>query len=229
MKNYTLLNKSFALLLFFFFAFANSNKSTPLYINKSTPTFDNCNLPAPTNAAVTKVNSYSASVKWDQVTGSAGYSVRIYEIVNEVLNVVPIQEYEQQDTFRLFLNLASGRRYKIAITPICPASQAIGLRSDDNTTIVYAVAHDELIFSTRPTNPFRNQINLTYEIATPGIVNMGLLDVNGTQIVSIVKNEYREQGTYQTDIKTEGVKPGLYFLKYQNGETVKTLKLLKLN
>jgi hypothetical protein len=229
MKNYTFLNKSFALLLFFFFALANSNKSTPLFTEKTTPIFDNCDLPAPTNATVTKVNSYSASVKWDQVIGSAGYSVRIYEIVNEVLNIVPIQEYEQQDTFRLFLNLASGRKYKITITPICPVSQGIDLRSDDNTAIVYTVAHDELIFSKRPANPFRDQINLTYEIATPGIVNMGLLDANGTQVISVVNNEYREQGTYQTDIKTEGVKPGLYFLKYQNGETVKTLKLLKLN
>jgi hypothetical protein len=228
MKNYTFLNKFWLCLLFFFFALANSNKATPPFNEKQTPIFDGCNLPAPTNAAATKVSSYSASVNWDEVIGAGGYSVRIYEIINEVLNPTPIQEYDQQDTFRLFTNLASGRRYKITITPICPASQTIGFRSEDNTAVVYAVVHDELIFSQRPTNPFNSQIRLTYEIATPGIVNMGIFDVNGTEIIPIVHNKYQEQGTYQTNIKTEAVKPGLYFLNYQNGSTTKTLKLLKV-
>lgn len=227
MKNYTFLNKSFFLLLFFFFALTNTNQSTPLFID-TPPTFDGCNLPAPANAVVAKVSSYSASVKWDQVMGTAGYSVRIFEIVNEVFNPTPIQEYDQQDTFRLFTNLASGRRYKITITPICPVSQTVGFRSDDNTAVVYAIVHDEIIFSERPTNPFSSQIRLIYEIATPGIINMGIFDVNGTEIIPIVHNKYQEQGTYQTNIKTEAVKPGLYFLNYQNGSTTKTLKLLKV-
>lgn len=228
MKNYTFLNKFCPFWLLCFFTLTNSINATTLLTNKPTPILDGCNLPAPSNAAVAKVSSYSASVKWDEVIGTAGYSVRIYEIVNEVLNPTPIQEYDQQDTFRLFTNLASGRRYKITITPICPVSQTVGPRSEDNTAVVYAIVHDELVFSQRPTNPFSSEIRLTYEIATPGIVNMSIFDDNGTQIIQIVNNKYQEQGTYQTDIKTEAVKPGLYFLNYQNGSTTKTLKLLKV-
>jgi Secretion system C-terminal sorting domain len=229
MNNYTFSSKAFFLFVLFFLAVANSNKATPLFLEKLTLTFDNCNLPAPTNAVVTKVNSYSASVKWDNVVGAAGYYVRIFEIVNGVLNTTPVQEYEQQDTFRLFTNLASGRRYRIGITTLCPASQDLGSRGSDNTTIVYTILHDEVVFSQRPTNPFAGRINLTYEIATPGIVNMNILDMNGAPVIPVVQNEYKEQGTYQTTINTETVQPGLYFLNYQNGQNIKTLKLLKLN
>jgi hypothetical protein len=231
MKNCTSLNKSLNLfiLLFFFFIQTNPNKATQIFFDKPINIEDGCYLPAPKNAKIEKVNSYSASVKWDVVAGNDGYIVRIYEVVNDVFNPIPVQEYRQQDTFRLFTNLASGRRYKIAIGAVCPQTQEIGSRDGANVAIVYAVVYDEVVFSVRPTNPFNNQINTSYEVATPGIVNMGIYDTNGTEVIPIVTNEYKEQGTYQIDIKTEGVKPGMYFLNFRREGTVKTLKLMKLN
>ena len=235
MENRTFLNKlskSFypSILFFLFFVQTNSNKATPIFFDKPTNIYEECYLPAPQNAHVEKVNSYSASVKWNAVEGNAGYIVKIYEIVNDVFNPIPVQEYEQQDTFRLFTNLASGRKYKIAIGAICPSSQSVSMRDDDvNMAIIYAVVQDEVVFSRRPANPIANQVNLTYEIATPGIVNIGIFDANGTQIIPIINNEYQGQGTYQINIKTEGVKPGIYFLNFRRDRTTKTLKLMKLN
>ncbi|MBL7813648.1 MAG: T9SS type A sorting domain-containing protein [Saprospiraceae bacterium] len=230
MKNHTLLSKSFYhychFTLFFLFV-SNLN-----YLNATTTTqnFEDCYLPAPQNAQVTKVNSYSASVKWDRVEGGVGYFIKIYEIVNEIANPIPVQEYEQTDTVRLFNNLASGRKYKVTIGAICPLSQAVRLRDDNaNTAIVYAIIQDDVIFSKRPTNPFNSQINLTYEVATEGIINIGIFDANGTQVLPVITDEYQQQGTYQTDIKTEGIKPGMYFLNFRRGKTVKTIKLIKLN
>jgi Secretion system C-terminal sorting domain len=70
---------------------------------------------------------------------------------------------------------------------------------------------------------------MTYEVATPGIINMAIYDSNGTAVVPIVTNEYKEQGTYQIDVKTEGIKPGMYFLNFRRDNTVRTLKLMKLD
>lgn len=230
MKNFTSFVKSLFKITFvcFLLTLTNSTKAATLYANNAITTVDDCDLPAPSNARVVKVNSYSASVSWSDVAGNAGYRVQIYEVINEVTNPVAIQDYEQQTTGRVFTNLMSGRKYKITIEAICPVSQSFNLRSG-NRAVVVAVIHDDIIFSQRPTNPFSSQINLTYEIATPGLVDMGILDANGTQIIQVVNNQYKEQGTYQTTIPTEGVKPGMYFLNYRRGSTVRTLKILKLN
>ncbi len=100
---------------------------------------------------------------------------------------------------------------------------------DKDSTLRTGVLHDDIIFAVRPTNPFTSQINLTYEIAKSGVVNMDLFDINGRAVISVVNNEYREKGTYQININTEGVKSGFYFLNYRSGSNVKTLKLLKVN
>ena len=232
MENRTFLNKTikFFILVFIFFLQTNPNKATQIFFDKPTINVDGCYLPAPQNAKLEKVNSYSASVKWDVVSGNDGYIVRIYEIVNNVFNPIPVQEYRQQDTFRLFTNLASGRRYKIAIGAVCPETQDISVRDGGaNVAIVYAVVQDDIVFSVRPTNPFSSQINMTYEMATPGIVNMGIYDGNGAEVLPAITNEYKEQGTYQINIKTDGLQPSMYFLNFRREGTVKTLKLMKLN
>ena len=213
----------------FLFTIINPIKSVPLVNDKPINICNNCNLAAPSHAVAVKINSYSASVKWNAVEGNAGYYIQIFGVLNGTLGFVPIQQFEQQDTSTLFTNLVSGRTYKIVIRTICPSSRAIGLRNDySNATVVYAVVQDDIVFSQRPQNPFSNQINLTYEIAQAGNVSMGIFDGNGHEIIPILKNEYKEQGTYNTDIKTEGVNPGMYYLNYKSGQTVRTLKLLKI-
>ena len=232
MKNLTFLNKSFytCILISLLFTQTNISKATSIFFDKPNNTYNNCYLPAPQNAHVEKVNSYSASVKWDGVNGNAGYLVRIYEIVDNVFNTTPVQEYEQQDTFRLFTNLASGRTYKIAISAICPETQSVTMRDEDvNQAIVYAVVQDDIVFSKRPTNPFSSHIDLTYEVAVPGVVNITILDMNGVAIIPVVRNEYREQGTYQTSTIPVAGNPGLYFLNFRKQTTAKTLKLMKIN
>ncbi len=230
------LTKSFSTKLFYSFIFLfvffiqiNPNKATPVFSDRLNINDDGCYLPAPQNARIEKVNSYSLTVKWDAVAGNAGYFVRIYEIVNNVLNPTPVQESDVQEPAKLFTNLASGRKYRIAIGAICPQSQGVTGRDGSNVTVIEGIVHDEILFSQHPTNPFSGQIKLTYEIAKSGMVNMGLYDVNGTEVVPVMKNEFKEQGTYQQDIKTEGVKPGLYFLNVRKEETIETLKLMKLN
>ena len=61
-----------------------------------------------------------------------------------------------------------------------------------------------------------------------GNVTMNLFDINGRIVQSVINNEYRTQGSHQINTNTDGLMPGMYFLNYQSGRTMRTLKLLKI-
>ena len=91
---------------------------------------------------------------------------------------------------------------------------------DDYLNIV--VANSFALLSNYP-NPFNPETTISYEMAVDGIVELGIYNVMGQKVASLV-NDYRSVGTYSTiwngmnDAGNE-VSSGLYIMKLTAGQT----------
>ncbi len=65
-------------------------------------------------------------------------------------------------------------------------------------------------------NPFNSSITITYDVARPGFVRLGVYDALG-RLVGKVKEGYAVPGSYQAIWNGEGQSSGNYFVKFQSG------------
>lgn len=79
-------------------------------------------------------------------------------------------------------------------------------------------------FQTFP-NPAQSTNTLTFEVASPGQVQIQLLNQGG-QVVRQVADQPMEAGAHTLQVDLSGLKKGLYFYQIKTGNTVKTEKLI---
>ncbi|MFO7614275.1 MAG: alpha/beta hydrolase-fold protein [Bacteroidales bacterium] len=75
-------------------------------------------------------------------------------------------------------------------------------------------------------NPVFNQLNLTYHVTQPGMVNIRILDQQGRQVAEVL-NAYQERGTHQKAWRMGSQAAGLYLIRMQTANTVMTKKIIK--
>lgn len=66
-------------------------------------------------------------------------------------------------------------------------------------------------------NPFNSSTTITYDVAHPGFVRLGVYDALG-RLVGTVKEGYAAQGSYQAVWNGEGVPSGNYMLRLEGAE-----------
>ncbi|MDD3877983.1 MAG: T9SS type A sorting domain-containing protein [Bacteroidales bacterium] len=71
-------------------------------------------------------------------------------------------------------------------------------------------------------NPFRNDINISYQLNDEFEVNIGIYDILGKKVKDLVLNESQTQGVYSYTVGANeiGLNPGLYFVKFEIGNQV---------
>ncbi len=73
-------------------------------------------------------------------------------------------------------------------------------------------------------NPFSTVTNLKFNLKEYSLVKATLYDLNGKQVKSL-DNNYMNPGTHYIQVSSDGLKNGVYFLKLNLNNYVKTLKL----
>ena len=74
-------------------------------------------------------------------------------------------------------------------------------------------------------NPFNPVTTISYGIPTDGTVNVAIYDVNGRMIESLA-NGFTNAGSYSIDWNADTQPSGMYFLKVQFGNEVKSEKIM---
>ncbi|MEZ4962434.1 MAG: DUF4331 family protein [Saprospiraceae bacterium] len=77
-------------------------------------------------------------------------------------------------------------------------------------------------------NPFKGQTSLQYEVAEAGNLNIGVYDMSGRLVHTLVNGEV-EQGRYSVEFNGSDLVPGIYFAKAVdgNGQLLEVVKMIR--
>ncbi len=77
-------------------------------------------------------------------------------------------------------------------------------------------------------NPFKESTNVKFKIRKADKVYLGVVDIYGRNIATIINNEYREAGKYVETYYPEedNVKPGVYYFTLRVGNTTENHKMI---
>lgn len=78
-------------------------------------------------------------------------------------------------------------------------------------------------------NPVNHQTTIEYSLPEGGKVNLGLYDLFGRQIQTLVNGERQDPGVYKLDLSTTAFSPGTYFLVLQSADVRQNLRLIVLH
>ena len=78
-------------------------------------------------------------------------------------------------------------------------------------------------------NPFKNDINISYQLNKDLKVTVGIYDILGKRVKDIVLNENQNSGlyTYTVGASDIGLTPGMYFIKFEFGNKVVIEKIVR--
>ena len=76
-------------------------------------------------------------------------------------------------------------------------------------------------------NPFNPVTSINYTIPNSDFVSIEVYDVLGNKIETLV-NEYKTAGNYQAEFNGSNISSGVYFCRMQDGDFVKTRKMILL-
>ncbi|CAN5448761.1 hypothetical protein BH10BAC5_BH10BAC5_15300 [soil metagenome] len=76
-------------------------------------------------------------------------------------------------------------------------------------------------------NPFNPQTKINYNVITSGNVKMNIYDMTG-KLISKLLNENKQKGNYEITFDGSGLNSGIYFVRMENENNLKTLKVILL-
>ena len=74
-------------------------------------------------------------------------------------------------------------------------------------------------------NPFNPSTTIKFKLAKDGFVTIKIYDILGNEVTTLI-NEFRKQGSYQTNFNASSIASGVYFYKLQTGEFVESKKMI---
>ena len=86
---------------------------------------------------------------------------------------------------------------------------------------------DEFMLYQNYPNPFNSVTKLKYSIAAPGMVQIKIFDLFGSEIKTLL-NEYRQTGIYELEFNASNLPSGVYFYRMIIGRYSETKKLILL-
>lgn len=80
-------------------------------------------------------------------------------------------------------------------------------------------------------NPYKDVVNVKYNLANQGNVTIALYDNLGRHVKTLLENQPQEAGmhVYTFSTKQHDFKSGLYFLKIQNGDNSRIKKIIEMD
>jgi hypothetical protein len=91
-----------------------------------------------------------------------------------------------------------------------------------------AVAPNRFDLTQNYPNPFNAETVIGYSISTPGTATIRIFDVLGREIEELVSDQHKRAGRYFTRWRNKDVASGLYFARLEQGDQVKTIRMIKV-
>jgi parallel beta-helix repeat protein len=83
---------------------------------------------------------------------------------------------------------------------------------------------DFILFQNYP-NPFNPTTRIKYHVAVYGFVSLKVFNVLGNEVVTLVDEE-KSEGVYAFDFDGTGYSSGIYFVRFQTGTFIQTIKMM---
>ncbi|MDP8228036.1 MAG: T9SS type A sorting domain-containing protein, partial [Candidatus Electryoneaceae bacterium] len=77
-------------------------------------------------------------------------------------------------------------------------------------------------------NPFNDQTTITFNLHTPGEVNLGLFDITGRKVKDFYFNTPFTFGKHSTTLDASGIPAGCYMLRFESGSQTQTKPIVIL-
>jgi hypothetical protein len=77
-------------------------------------------------------------------------------------------------------------------------------------------------------NPSFEVITISYVIETPGPSNIGIFDLTGKEVISLI-NEYQQNGIYKVQFDSNDLQDSLFFIRFSSEGYTKTKKLIRIS
>lgn len=179
--------------------------------------------PQPTGLTVGSLTPTSANVMWNGMSGAARYQVRYRRVGSSVAQVLT-----RTSPMASLSGLMSGTSYVVEVRSECGPNGNSTYASRAFTTPMAKTSANltnaqALSLSVYP-NPAREAINLSFDVEKAGEANVSLVDVTGRTAVR--RNEAVTAGRNELSLDLDGVAPGVYFLRVQNGTVFNTTKIV---
>lgn len=203
-------------------------------IQKTQKTILDCHLPAPQNLKITVATCPTLAAQWDNVDGNAGYVAKLFLVLDGgVLAAQPVFSSVVNASMVQFDGVEHGR-YRLVVAAICPDGSSLGngISQRDASTgspaSANSIIHDDLAFLIKPVG-FTGSMAVTYEVPKGNPpVSLDVFDANGNAAATVQRNVPTAAGRYERVVNTEGVKTGLYVIRLQIGDRVKTQKFVRM-
>ncbi|MCF6185651.1 MAG: T9SS type A sorting domain-containing protein, partial [Bacteroidales bacterium] len=76
-------------------------------------------------------------------------------------------------------------------------------------------------------NPIQNDVMLEYTLTKDEFLTIGIYDINGRLVKSIIANENRNKGTHKEILNIEELRAGTYILSIKNNSQSQNIKIVK--
>jgi len=118
-----------------------------------------------------------------------------------------------------FFAVWSGNGIKGKILSFDSISSAINIHEQKNDLI-----ETYKLYPCYP-NPFNPSTIIQFQIPVNGFVTLKVFDLLGREVATVV-NDFRSEGTYNTEFNGNNLSSGIYFYRLQSGEYIETRKMV---
>ena len=131
----------------------------------------------------------------------------------------------------------AGVSYRYVVTALDRLSNESGPSAVASTTILTAIQEKPATIIDRPLekidnnfqvfpNPFNQQVSIRYKLQKQSNVSLYVYDVQGSRVGALVNDEQKSEGTYSVVFDGDFLSDGVYFVRLNIGEGIKTAKII---
>ena len=78
-------------------------------------------------------------------------------------------------------------------------------------------------------NPVKEKLNVDFKLTSASNVSLSLINLLGQRVVTYIDNSLLQAGTHNCRFETKGLRPGIYFIRYEAGNMVKLQKIILID
>ncbi len=140
--------------------------------------------------------------------------------------------YSHDERYPLISCIITEQRFshgETKLTQECYINDKLLVNSNENSLTNINETENSMFNYTVFPNPFKNDINITYELNKGFKVTVGIYDILGKRVKDVVFNENQNEGIYTYTIGASeiGLIPGMYFIKFEFDDKVITEKIIR--
>lgn len=182
----------------------------------------------PSNLIVTNITGTSAFLKWDEIPGSIGYSVRY-----KPSGAGEWIELKSKNTQKLLTGLSSSTVYACQVRAICSTHPIVASKWSDKQVFATAFlkmyeeasAQKELVSVNVYPNPLLQSGKVVFVLEQETKVSIDIFDANG-KLLKVIANEFYTAGHHEVPFTRASMISGIYFVQVRTSNAAISNKLI---